>query len=153
MKIKSLMQMGVMVGGLVALGACAPTYRSHGYIPPDEDLDQIVVGVDTRSTVEDVVGSPSSAGVLNEGGFFYVRSRVRTFGPTRPREVERQVLAISFDGDDVVQNIERFGLEDGRVVALERRVTDNGVTNLGFLRQLLGNIGNFDPGDFLSGDG
>ncbi len=153
MSTKSVIQMGLMAVAVSALGACAPTFRSHGYIPPEEDLSEIVVGVDTKATVEEVVGSPSSAGLRNDEGFFYVRSRVRTFGPTRPKEIERQVLAISFDESEVVQNIERFGLEDGRVVALERRVTDNGITNLGFLRQLLGNIGNFDPGQFLGGDG
>lgn len=153
MTTKSLIRVGLLALTLAALGACAPTYRSHGYIPPEDDLAEIVVGVDTKATVEDVVGTPSSAGLRNDEGFFYVRSRVRTFGPTRPREIERQVLAISFDESDVVQNIERFGLEDGRVVALERRVTDNGITNLGFLRQLLGNIGNFDPGQFLGGEG
>ena len=150
---KSLFRVGLLISLCVAMGACSPTYRSHGYIPPEEDLEEIIVGVDTRATVEDVVGSPSSAGIRNSDGFFYVRSRMRTFGPTRPREIERQVLAISFDAEDVVQNIERFGLEDGRVVTLERRVTDNGISNLGFLRQLLGNLGNFDPGQFLGGDG
>lgn len=151
MTIKSLFGRGLVAIALLAVTACAPTFRNHGYIPPQEELDEIVIGLDTRASVEDVIGTPSSAGVRNQDGFFYVRSRVRTFGPRRPREVERQVVAISFDESDVVQNIERFGLEDGRVVALERRVTDNGIQNLGFLRQLLGNIGNFDPGDFISG--
>jgi len=142
-------------GGLLALfvlgiTACAPTFRSHGYIPSEEELDNIVIGVDTRATVDDVVGAPSSTGVLNNEGYFYVRSKMRTIGPTRPREVEREVLAISFDQADVVQNIERFGLDDGRVVVLQRRVTDNGITNLGLLRQLLGNLGNFDPAEILS---
>ena len=151
MTIKCLIRGGLLTGALVALGACAPTFQNHGYIPPQEELDEIIVGVDTRLTVEDVVGPPSALGVTNDEGYFYVRSRVRTIGPRRPREVERQVLAISFDDSDVVQNVERFGLQDGQVVALERRVTDNGITNLGFLRQLLGNLGNFNPGDFIGG--
>lgn len=133
----------------VALGACAPTFRNHGYVPPEEDLAELAVGIDTRATVEDLVGSPTSGGVLEGGDYFYVRSRVRTFGPRRPEVIDRQVLAISFDEEGVLQNIERFGLEDGRVVALSRRVTDNGVTNRTFLRQLLGNIGRINPADAL----
>lgn len=150
MNVKYLIRRSLMASAILGLVACAPTFRNHGYIPPEEDLSEIVVGVDTRSTVEDVVGPPSATGVLNEEGYFYVRSRFRTIGVSRPKEVERQVLAITFAADDTVENIERFGLQDGRVVALERRVTDSGVTNLGFLRQLLGNFGRFDPADAIA---
>lgn len=130
----------------VTLGACAPTFQNHGYIPPQEDLDALAVGIDTRASVEETVGPPSSGGVLNDGGYYYVRSRVRTFGLVRPKEIERQVLAISFDESGVVSNIERFGLEDGQVVPLARRVTDTAVSNKSFLRQLIGNIGRVGAG-------
>jgi outer membrane protein assembly factor BamE (lipoprotein component of BamABCDE complex) len=125
----------------LTIGACTPTYKNHGYIPPQEDLDAIIVGVDTRASVEETVGPPSSGGVLNDGGYYYVRSRLRTFGPTAPKEIERQLVAISFDSAGVVSNIERFGLENGQVVPLTRRVTDTAVSNKTFLRQLIGNIG------------
>ena len=32
----------------VAIAACSPVYRNHGYAPSDKDLAQITVGVDTR---------------------------------------------------------------------------------------------------------
>ena len=125
----------------LTVGACTPTYKNHGYIPPQEDLDTIIVGVDTRASVEETVGPPSSGGVLNDGGYYYVRSRLRTLGPTAPKEIERQLVAISFDSAGVVSNIERFRLEDGQVLPLTRRVTDTAVSNKSFLRQLIGNIG------------
>ncbi|WP_299725476.1 outer membrane protein assembly factor BamE [uncultured Tateyamaria sp.] len=134
----------------LAMAGCTPTFRNHGYIPPEEDLQELVVGIDTRASVEDVVGSPTAGGVLEGGNFFYVRSTVKTFGPRRPEVVDRQVLAISFDEAGVLSNIESFGLEDGRVVTLSRRVTDSNITNVSFLRQLLGNIGRVGP-DFGGG--
>jgi len=134
----------------LGLAACSPTFRNHGYIPPEEDLQELVIGIDTRSSVEDVVGPPTAGGVLEGGDYYYVRSTVRTIGPRRPQVVDRQVLAISFDGNDVLDNIERFGLEDGRVVALSRRVTDSDITNVTFIRQLLGGIGQVSP-DFGGG--
>ena len=130
----------------LTIGACTPTYKNYGYIPPQEDLDAIIVGVDTRASVEETVGPPSSGGVLNDGGYYYVRSRLRTFGPTAPKEIERQLVAISFDIAGVVSNIERFELEDGQVVPLTRRVTDTAVSNKSFLRQLIGNIGKVGAG-------
>lgn len=134
---------------IAVLVACSPTYQNHGYIPPEEDLNQLVVGVDTRGTVDDVIGAPTASGMMGDGDYYYVRSRMKQFGPKRPEEIERQVVAISFDRNDVVANIETFDLQDGMVVPLTRRVTDNSVTGKGFLRQMLGNLGNLDPSEFF----
>ena len=142
---------GVMaVLGVVALTACSATYQNHGYVPLEEDLQQLVVGVDTRATVDDVIGTPSVAGMLNEGDYYYVRSRIREYGMFRPEEIERQVLAISFAEDDTIANIERFALADGNIVPLSRRVTDSSVVDNGFLRQILGNFGNIDPSQMFN---
>lgn len=130
---------------VVALGACAPQFSNHGYIPPQEELDQIQVGADTRASVAEKVGVPASSGVLTEGGYYYVRSRKRAIGPLPVREIDRQVVAISFSANGVVQNVERFGLERGQVVPLSRRVTSSPVNNQSFLRQLLGSIGRLGP--------
>lgn len=134
----------VLVGifGLALLStACAPTYRNHGYVPSDEDLARIEVGVDTRETVAAEVGRPSAAGLLNDIGWYYVQSRWKHSGAFSPKEEDRQVVAITFTQDGTVENVERFGLEQGRVVALSRRVTESNIKGLSFLTQLLGNIG------------
>lgn len=130
---------------VVCLSACTAQYKNHGYIPLPEDLEKISVGKDTRDTVKETVGVPSSGGLLNDSGYFYVRSRMRTFGAMAPKVVDRQVVAVSFDSRGVVSNVERFGLERGRIVTLQRRVTSAGVTDNTFLRQLLGNIGRASP--------
>ncbi len=136
---------------LMSVG-CTTLYRNHGYAPTDDQLAEVLVGVDTRDTVADVVGPPTASGVTNGGGFFYVQSRFRLLGPLEPKEIEREVVAIRFDSEGVVSNVERFGLENGNVVALSRRVTQDNVRDTTFIRQLFGSIGNFNAGDFL-GDG
>lgn len=129
----------------LTLAACSGTYRDHGYVPPPEDLEQVVVGIDTRASVEETLGSASSQSVVDESSIYFVRSRVRTFAMLAPEVVERKVVAISFDGGGIVSNVETFGLERGQVVPLARRVTSSGVQDKSFLRQLIGNIGNFGP--------
>jgi outer membrane protein assembly factor BamE (lipoprotein component of BamABCDE complex) len=126
---------------LVLLGACSPIVRNHGYAPSDDDLALLTVGVDTRDTVAATVGAPGAGGVIEGGGYYYVRSRWETVAWRAPREVDRQVVAVTFDPDGVVENIERFTLEDGRVIALSRRVTETSIRNISFIRQLFGNIG------------
>ncbi|MBJ6373198.1 outer membrane protein assembly factor BamE [Sedimentitalea arenosa] len=140
----------VVVAGLVAtVAGCTAIYRDHGYVPTEEDLAEVTVGVDTRDTVAETIGAPTASGVLNDGGYYYVSSRMRHYGATQPRVVERQLVAISFSQRGVVENIERYSLQDGRVIALNRRVTETSVNNTSFLRQLLGNLGNFSPTDAL----
>ena len=134
---------------VIAVAGCTSTFKNHGYVPSDAELQELIVGVDTRSTVDDVIGAPTSAGLLAGGDYYYVRSRVRTYGMFRPEVVERQILAISFDETGTIANIERFGLEDGNVVELSRRVTDSSVVGNGFWRQILGNIGNINPSDIF----
>ncbi|MGC3936749.1 outer membrane protein assembly factor BamE [Roseobacter sp. EG26] len=137
---------GVVVLVCLALSACSGRFRDHGYVPPPEDLEQIVVGIDTRASVEETLGSAASGSVINDSSMYFVRSRVRTFAMLEPEVVERKVVAITFDDGGVVSNIETFGLERGQVVPLARRVTDSGVRDKTFLRQLIGNIGRFTPG-------
>jgi len=134
-----------------ALAGCVAEYRNHGYAPTDAELESVIVGADTRATVEDVIGRPSTSGVLTESAYYYLSSQRRHFGVLEPAVVDRQLVAISFDADGVVSNVERFTLEDGRVVPLSRRVTESSVQNTAFLRQLLGNIGRFDAGRLLGG--
>jgi outer membrane protein assembly factor BamE (lipoprotein component of BamABCDE complex) len=136
--------------GLGLLAACSNIDRKHGYTPSDEDLNQIVVGIDTKDTVADVVGRPSASGVLAKGGWYYVSSKFREYGIRERREIDREVVAISFAEDQTVTNIERFGLEDGRVIAISRRVTDSNIQGVSFLRQLFGSVGNFTADQFLN---
>jgi outer membrane protein assembly factor BamE (lipoprotein component of BamABCDE complex) len=132
-----------------SLAACAATFRNHGYVPNEEDLAQVSVGVDTRDTVADIIGAPSSAGVLNDSGYYYVRSRVKHFAWQRPQVTERQVVAISFNQAGIVENIGRYGLQDGKVVPLARRITRNG-QDVNFIKKLLSNVGNFSASDVLN---
>ena len=147
--IKKAVRIAIVTAAVLSMAACVARYRNHGYVPSEEELSEIVVGVDTRDSVIEAVGPPSSLGVLNESGYYYVSTRFRFYGASAPKVIDRQLVAISFSNSGVVQNVERFGLEDGNILVLERRGTNSSVENKGFLRQLLGNIGNFDPGALI----
>jgi outer membrane protein assembly factor BamE (lipoprotein component of BamABCDE complex) len=125
--------------GLVA--GCSPVYRNHGFVPTEFQLREVAVGADTRETVQQKIGTPGTTGVLGEDAWYFVGSRWEHFAFRAPRPVEREIVAVSFAPDGRVRNIERFGLEDGRVIALSRRVTDDNIEGVSFLRQLFGNVG------------
>jgi len=112
-------------------------------------LAKLVVGVDTRDSIEARLGSATFSDILDKGAVYYMRSRVRHLGYQAPEVVERTLVAINFDEEGVLSNIETYDLTDGREILLTQRVTESSVSNQGFLRQLLGNIGRVNPGDFL----
>jgi outer membrane protein assembly factor BamE (lipoprotein component of BamABCDE complex) len=126
---------------VAGLAACSPVYRNHGYVPAEDELSLLEVGVDTRETVGQKIGRPSTSGLLNDEGWFYVQSRYKLVGPREPKEIDRQVLVINFSEAGVVENIGRFGLEDGRVVEISRRVTESNIKGVSFVGQLLGSFG------------
>lgn len=133
-----------LVLGLIA-AACSPIMRYHGYAPSDDQLAEIEVGQDDRESVADTIGMPGMGGVMEGSGWYYVQSDWRHTGLRAPVEVDRQVVAITFDSNDVVTNIERFGLEDGQIVALSRRVTDTGPRGMTVLQSIFGVLGQFSP--------
>lgn len=130
---------------VLGLAACSATYRNHGYAPDESELADIVVGVDDRASVEEVIGRPGAEGMLREDTWYYVGSRWKHDTYRAPVPVERTIVAVSFDQRGIVRNIERFGLEDGQVVTLTRRVTDSNIQGVSILTQLFGNIGQINP--------
>jgi outer membrane protein assembly factor BamE (lipoprotein component of BamABCDE complex) len=135
---------------LVLTVSCSPVFRNHGYVPSEDELALIEVGTDTRETVAEKVGRPSASGLLNDEGWYYVQSRWKTFGPRAAQEIDRQVVAITFTEAGLVTDVGRFGLEDGQVIALSRRVTESNIQGVGLIRQLLSNVGRFRADQFLN---
>ncbi|MBV1868493.1 MAG: outer membrane protein assembly factor BamE [Marinosulfonomonas sp.] len=137
----------LVIGGLIA---CTPQFQSHGYAPSDTELAQIVVGSDTRATVSKAIGRPTSSGLLDDSGWYYVESRFRNQNYRAPKEINRELVAVSFDSRGRVSNIERFGLKDGQAVRLSRRVTKTTAARSVLLAQLLRNLGNLTAGNLLN---
>lgn len=137
------------VVALCAVLGCVPIPRNHGYVPTDEDLAKIAVGRDNRETVAESIGVPLNHGLEREDAWYYVSTRRQTVGPKAPEILTRNIVSIRFTSNGTVENIERFSLEDGRVVPISSRVTDPAVSDVGFLRQVFGNLGGITADQFL----
>ncbi len=138
----------VLVLGVAAVtAACSATFTNHGYTPRPDELAAVEIGT-SRDAVIEAIGTPGSAGVMREEAWFYTSYRIRNYAYEPPQVIERDIVALSFDGRGRVSNVERFGLEDGRVVQLSRRVTTSSVRDLGFFTQIFRNFGRIDIGQF-----
>ena len=55
--------------------------------------------------------------------------------------VQREIVAIQFDDDDVVSDVLVYDVDDGRVLDYNSRVTPTRGRELGILEQLFGTLG------------
>lgn len=123
------------------IAGCSAEVRNHGYAPIDEDLARVAVGVDTKGSVRRKIGRPGTTGVFNERGWFYASSQVEHYLYHAPEIVDRKVVAVLFDENDVVASVNTYGMEDGRIVDLETNTTPTFGRELTVLEQAFGNIG------------
>ena len=135
---------------LLALAACAPQVTHHGFAPQVAELDEIVAGVDTRSSVLNRLGRPSATGSFDDRDWYYVASRMERELFYAPRVVDRTVVAVRFDETGLVERVNRYGLEDGRIVDLVADTTPTYGRELTVLQQLFGNIGRLNAGELLN---
>ena len=132
---------------LLGLAACAPTIQQEGNVPDADQVVQINPGVDDKNRVTQVLGSPSSVSAFQDRTWYYISRRTEQTAFLDPQVVEQEVLAISFDAQNIVQDIKVYGLEDGRMVAMVDRVTPTHGNDLTIVQQVLGNLGRFNNPD------
>lgn len=135
-----------IVAAAAATAACSPVQTYNGFMPDrnNQEIPEPQVGVDTRDTVMQRFGSPSTTAVFDQTAWYYVSSVQERVAFYSPRITERRVMVVRFDGD-TVSSVEKFGLERGRIVAYNDEVTPTRGRELGVLEQLLGNVGQTAP--------
>lgn len=126
----------------LALAACEPIVRVHGYAPAEAQLAQLEPGIDSAATVTAKIGRPSTAGVMRNDAWYYVSSRVETLAYNAPEVTERRVVAIRFDDQGTLASTDLYGLEEGRVINLVTRTTPTFGRELTILQQVFGNLAN-----------
>lgn len=124
-----------------ALSGCAKTIEYRGYVPEQDALAEIKPGVDTRQTVSERLGTPSSVTTFGDDAWYYISSTTAQVAFFNPEEIDRKVVAITFDEAGMVREVERYGLKDGQEVAFVERETPTRGRSLTVLQQVFGNIG------------
>lgn len=134
----------------VGAAACTPVVRRHGYVPEDQPLSAIQPAVDTKSSVLERYGNPSTAAAFNDDTWYYITNVVEQLGYLQPQSSARSIVAVRFDAGGTVSEVETFSLADARNPSIVRRSTPTRGRELTILEQLLGNVGRL-PGEQVSG--
>lgn len=135
----------ILLAGVVFLGAgCTPTIANRGNMLSDEQMEQVVVGLHTRSDVLNRLGSPTTVAPFNDRIWYYIGQETAKKGILDPEVVAERIVAVEFDGQGTVVDVADLDAE--RInLPVERDKTDTHGHNMTFLQQLLGNVGRFNP--------
>jgi outer membrane protein assembly factor BamE (lipoprotein component of BamABCDE complex) len=129
------------------VASCTPMVENRGHSPEKEDFAQIILGQSRSEDVQAVFGSPTTTSNYGEKIWYYIATRKETKGFLAPKITQQKVVAVIFDADDTVKDIEKYKKEDGKPVELVSKETPAEGRTLGVVEQLLGNFGKFSaPG-------
>ncbi|SFP95159.1 outer membrane protein assembly factor BamE [Sphingomonas rubra] len=131
-----------LIAGIGAAG-CAPLRSHQGYIVDADLVNSVQPGVDTRQSVQQVLGTPTLASQFGAGGgdWYYVARDNRNYGFQTPRVREQITLQISFDPAGTVTAVRRSGVDQVARVSPYGKTTPTLGRQRGFFEDLFGNIG------------
>ena len=101
--------------GVGLLGGCGAQIDRHGHVFIDVDVNSIQPGMN-KEQVTAVLGSPDTTSTIAGEAYYYISTTQKTVAFLKPREIDRQVVAVYFGGDANVQQVAHYGLKDGIVV-------------------------------------
>lgn len=115
----------------------------NGNIPVDEKIAEVHKG-QTKQDVMNILGAPSLTTGLSDDHWIYMASTMKKVAFLRPEELNRKVLAITFD-DDKITKIEKLSLADGNNIKIDKDVTNATEREQGFFRKYFGGVGSYMP--------
>lgn len=147
-----LLKLFCLAGLTMAISACNPILRTHGYIPTDEKPQEVEVQSDTKASVLARLGNPSIEGTFDEeletDTWYYMNSVRQRVAYLRPLVEDRSITAISFNEDGQVMKVTEYTVEDGRYVNYSDRKTPTRGRELSALEQIFGTIGRLPTEQF-----
>ncbi len=136
---------GIAIASAVVLvGGCAQQTLKHGQYFTQGDLQQIQTGM-SKEQVRLTLGTPSTKTTASSDGsdtFYYISSTAKQAAFFKPKETDRQVVAVYFNPVGSVDKVANYGLKDGKVFDfISRKTPAPGGNEDGLLKQLFRNLG------------
>jgi outer membrane protein assembly factor BamE (lipoprotein component of BamABCDE complex) len=134
-------RIALALSAVLTLAACGAQIDRHGHVFVDVDLSQIQAGM-SKDQVKSVLGSPDTTSTIGGDAYYYISTTQKSVAFLKPWEIDRQVVAVYFDGGEKVQQVANYGLKDGIVVNYYKGETPARGKDLTLLEQIFGNISN-----------
>jgi outer membrane protein assembly factor BamE (lipoprotein component of BamABCDE complex) len=143
-----VLKLNIAAVSLLAAGltACAPTISQRGYFPDPTRTQAIAVGVDTKQTISDRLGTPTLQSAFDPDVWYYVSQTQLQVVWYQPWVTKEDVIEVRFDDQDRVASVTRLNEADMHKVEPVKRITPTRGRELTFWEQMFGNIGHQLPG-------
>jgi outer membrane protein assembly factor BamE (lipoprotein component of BamABCDE complex) len=133
--------LAALVLGAGLLSGCGAQIDRHGHVFIDVDVNSIQPGM-SKEQVASVLGSPDTTSTIAGDASYYISTTQKTVAFLKPREIDRQVIAVYYDGTAKVQQVAHYGLKDGIIVNYLKDETPARGKDVSLLQQIFGNIAN-----------
>ena len=145
-KLRQLSFAMILALAIICLASCeVKETMNYGYVPNEELLEAVRPGVHTRDQVQRLLGSPSAIGTFESNYWYYINRTTERVALLEAEALEQNVLVVEFGTDNLVAELYRFTLEDGKVIDPVTRQTPTRGQKINAIQQLLSNIGRFNP--------
>jgi outer membrane protein assembly factor BamE (lipoprotein component of BamABCDE complex) len=129
---------------LAVLSGCATQVDHHGYSFEQNTIQQIKVGETDYASVLNQLGTPTSKAAFGPKSLYYISYISEKIAFLDPKIVEQRVLAITFDGNDVVSDISEYTMDDLKDIGFSESKTEIQGNTLTPIEQIMTNIGKFN---------
>ena len=127
----------------LAVSACAPTVATRGNMVDPDTVAVLKPGVSRREDVAAFLGTPTSVGTFNQNVWYYIGQKTEKIAFFEPDVTERRVVIVQFDDAGLVQDVKTLDASQGQDIEIVSRSTPTAGRELGFLEQVMGNVGRF----------
>ena len=143
-KTKTLLNTFLFAALIFTLGACSPTIAQRGNMLEDYQVVEIKKGESSRSDVLKNLGSPTSKSTFDNNVWYYIGQKTEKRGVFDPKVVEEKIYLVAFDDEGIVEAIQPITRERMSVPYARDKTQTHG-TDTTVVKQLLGNLGKFNP--------
>lgn len=123
----------------LSLGGCIgyDGVVNRGAIVEPRKLAQVKPGMPAPQALA-ILGTPSATSTVGGEAWYYVSQRTeRQLAFLNPKIMDQHVLAIYFDKEKKVQRTADYGLDDGKVIDFQSRITPPAGGDSGLVRSIL----------------
>lgn len=136
---------GLLACYALSLAGCGiATVDNRGYVETTKAEERIKVGESSREDVKGALGSPSTTSDFPPETWYYISRERETIAFLPPETLKQNVLQIEFDEGGKVSKMNRYGLDKAQDIEMVQRATPTEGRKVGFVEQLLGNVGKFN---------
>ncbi len=116
--------------------------EKRGYSFELSDYKLLKEGINNKNHTLDAMGYPSLISDSGNGELWiYYSEDVEKFLFFKPKTLDRQIIAISFNNQEIINKISNYDLKDQNPIKINPNYTEVESSKLPWWKQIFGNIG------------